>query len=270
MKRVALSILASFKAVRKTRKRQGISIATLLLGLLVTPMLNAFAQSGPSAEAVLPNDAVIGMTYGDWGAAWQQWLQSIPADNNPALDNNGDKCAEQQSAGPVFYLVGAITDEVPDTPLITEVTRDCTVPANRYLFFPILNVSSDTVPTEPPPPAFFAPTEAAQRQLAASFGNLIDVDTLRVTVNGKKVKKAKDLEDFRAQSPAFHFFLPENNIFGIDEPEGGGYFGVTDGYWMMLNPLPAGDHQVHFEGAFVSDEGYVIFALDVTYNLTVE
>jgi hypothetical protein len=38
---------------------------------------------------------------------------------------------------------------------------------------------------------------------------------------------------------------------------------------MMLEPLSPGRHQVRFEGAFVGDDGVLIFAVDVTYNLPV-
>ncbi len=36
----------------------------------------------------------------------------------------------------------------------------------------------------------------------------------------------------------------------------------------MIKPLSPGGHQVHFEGAFVSN-GEVLFALNITYNLYV-
>jgi hypothetical protein len=248
----------------QTRVRQGVAAGSLLLVLLGSPMSNAFAD----VKIVEPGQAAIGMTNGDWGAAWQQWIQDIPADVNPAFDNTGENCAQGQSSGPVFFLVGAFTDEVPETPLISEVERDCTMPANRHIFFPILNVASDTIEGD-----FFGATEAAQRQLAGFYADLIDVGSLKVTVDGKEVKK---LGEFRAQSPAYHFFLPgpddqgnPTNMWGLDPVNADGYFGVADGYYVMLKPLSQGSHTVRFEGAFVSD-GEVLFGLDVTYNLTVE
>jgi hypothetical protein len=242
----------------QTRVRQAVSAGSLLLALMGSPMSNAFAD----VKVVEPGLAAIGMTYGDWGAAWQQWIQDIPANVNPAFDNTGENCAQGQSSGPVFFLVGAFTDEVPETPLISEVERDCTMPANRHIFFPILNVASDTIEGD-----FFGATEAAQRQLAGFFADLIDVGSLKVTVDGQPVA---DLGEFRAQSPAYHFFLPKkNNMWGLNPVNKDGYFGVADGYYVMLKPLSQGSHTVQFEGAFVSD-GTVLFGLDVTYNLTVE
>jgi hypothetical protein len=246
------------KDERQSRVWQGVSAGSLILVLLGSPMSNALAD----VKVVEPGQAAIGMTYGDWGAVWQQWIQDIPADVNPAFDNTGEYCAQGQSSGPVFFLVGAFTDEVPDTPLISDVERDCTVPANRHIFFPIVNVASDTIEGD-----FFGATEAAQRQLAGFYADLIDVGSLKVTVDGEAVA---NLSEFRAQSPAYHFFLPKkNNMWGLKPVNNDGYFGVADGYYVMLKPLSQGAHTVHFEGAFVS-EGEVIFGLSVTYNLTVE
>lgn len=253
--------------VKTTRSWLHSSIAASLFVVLGIATLNSFAgqSTGPRAAAVPPDKVVIGMTYGDWGAAWQQWVQSIPIDDNPFVDNTGEKCAVGQASAPVFHLVGAASDEVPDTPVVFDVVRDdCVVPAGRYLFFPIVNVANDSVPGD-----FFEPTEAAQRETASFWANLIDVGTLGVRVDGKTVKNARNLAEFRAQSPAYHFFLPEDNVWELEDPEEGGYFGVTDGYWVMLEPLSVGQHQVQFEGAFVL-EGEVVFGLNVTYNLTVE
>lgn len=165
----------------------------------------------------------------------------------------------------MFYLVGAFTDEVPATPDINEVTRDeCTVPPNKYLFFPIINVTADN--TGPPSGDFFAPNEGAQRDTAALFANLFDVASLGVTVDGTAVE---NLGDFRAQSPSFNFTLPPKNILGVAPKRAGLYFAVTDGYWIMLEPLSSGEHIINFNGDFVVD-GKVEFGLDVTYNLVVE
>jgi len=57
--------------------------------------------------------------------------------------------------------------------------------------------------------------------------------------------------------------FPENNIWGIPA----GTYGPTvdDGVYLMLAPLSAGAHTIHFTVA--APDG--TFSLDVTYNLTV-
>jgi hypothetical protein len=61
--------------------------------------------------------------------------------------------------------------------------------------------------------------------------------------------------------------LPENNIFGV-EP-GMTTEAIADGYYLMLPPLSAGEHSIHFAGRVVVPE-VIDFRLDISYDLTVE
>ena len=56
--------------------------------------------------------------------------------------------------------------------------------------------------------------------------------------------------------------VPGGNILGI----AAGTYGpaISDGYWLMLAPLSAGSHTVHFRGVAAGG-----FETEVTYNLTV-
>jgi hypothetical protein len=56
--------------------------------------------------------------------------------------------------------------------------------------------------------------------------------------------------------------MPDGNVFGI----AAGTYGpmVTDGYYLMLTPLPAGEHTIHFTAGL----GDAV-PMDVTYHLTV-
>lgn len=221
----------------------------IVLALAIAPAPKALA--GGNNLVYPPDEAVYGMTYGEWGAAWWQYVLSIPAADNPLLDETGAKCDVGQG-GPVFFLVGVFN--VSGT-----ATRTCTIPAGKALFFPILNYECDNLVTPP-----VNPNEWNLRTCAAEVADLIDVDSLKVTVDGKKVK---GLERFRAQSPVFNFFLPAGNVvvaFGYPNGPISGK-AVTDGYYVMLKPLRPGNHVVHFEGSIPSWS----FTLSITYNLTV-
>ena len=114
-----------------------------------------------------------------------------------------------------------------------------------------------------------ANTEDGLRKCAAALMNR--AGELRSEVDGISIQS---LNTYRVQSPLFRFTLPQNNIFGADP---GCYLltqpcspsltfdAVSDGYWIMLAPLPAGQHTVHFSAKLPS----LSFAVDVTYNLTV-
>ena len=102
------------------------------------------------------------------------------------------------------------------------------------------------------------------RECAGEFADAFDVSSLQVSVDGREIE---DLDQYRAQSPAFQFTLPANNILVATE---GTYTGVADGYWILLRPLSRGVHMVQFTGACSSGSPCDGFAIDVIYNITVE
>ena len=224
-----------------------LAIAGIVLGLAGAPVSVAFADGGQK-KAFSPSDSVYGMTYGDWSAAWWQYVLSIPTGTNPVLDTTGANCGVGQSSGPVFFLVGAATTD--------PVTRTCTVPAGKALFFPIINAECSTVEPDP----FHGDDGQELRTCAGGAMDGVDITTLKVTVDKKKLS---GLKSFRVQSPLFDFVMPSSdNFLGLDGVTAGS--SVSDGYWIMLKPLSSGKHQIHFEAAIPN-----VFSLNVTYNLTV-
>jgi hypothetical protein len=73
----------------------------------------------------------------------------------------------------------------------------------------------------------------------------------------------QNLANYRFSSPVFSYTLPDNNIEGV--PAQTVTPAVADGYYLMLAPLSAGQHQIHFTGG----SPLLNFSLDVTYNITV-
>ena len=95
-----------------------------------------------ASPRVIPPDArPHGRTYGEWAAAWWQYVLSVPAGQNPLLDETGADCAVGQS-GHVFFLAGILNVSG------TAVRTECVIPTGTMLFFPIVN----TVCTNEPPP----------------------------------------------------------------------------------------------------------------------
>jgi hypothetical protein len=134
--------------------------------------------------------------------------------------------------------------------------RSCTIPKGKKVLIPLISVECSNL--EAPP--FFGETAEEQAAVAASFADLIDVDSLFLTVDGVAVG---DLGDFRFQSPQYEFTAPTPWIFG---ETGGTGTSVSDGYWVMLKSLPKGEHTVHFGGSIPAFG----FSIDMTYYLTVE
>jgi hypothetical protein len=224
-------------------------VAAFVLGLSLT---NGFCTLS-SSQVVPPKQKAFEMSYGEWSARWWQYVFGLPEANNPLSDTTGAQCGLGQW-GPVFFLVGTTGGD--------PVVRSCTIPAGKGLLIPVVNFGG-AVPDD-------AGTIEEVTGIAASAADLIDVSTLSVTIDGVAVK---NLGDFRFRSPIFSFTGSTPNIFSvygcvITAPhcyEGFHDQAVADGYWILLNPLPAGNHTVHLHGE-IPDWGFVV---DVTYHLTV-
>ncbi|MDF3017908.1 MAG: hypothetical protein K0R44_3133, partial [Thermomicrobiales bacterium] len=196
-------------------------------------------------ELVLPPDApAYGLTYEAWTARFAQWAHSLPLAIHPAADPTGALCGLGQ-AGPVFFLVQAGGQDA--------VERTCTVPAGTALLLPLLSASCTTV--EPPP--FHGRDEAALRACTeAWFATAVE---LTAVVDGETIP---DLERYRVQSDLFAVALPAGNMLGVEPTV---TQGVVEGYWLLLAPLPVGEHELRFGGSLPDSD----FSTEVTYHLTV-
>ena len=71
------------------------------------------------------------------------------------------------------------------------------------------------------------------------------------------------------QSPVYTTLMPEGNllqVLGETVIGAGTYLGVDDGVYVMLRPLPKGEHTLNFKGTFPQFD----FSLDFTYKLIVK
>ena len=207
----------------------------------------AWANAG-KAVAVPPNAKYQGQSYAEWSAAWWQWLFSLPVDGNPGTDSPDFDVTAGQS-GHTWFLAG---------PFGT-VERHVTIPAGTSLFVALVNVDASSL-EEPP---FYGATAADQLAIANGFAEYIT--DLSFSVDGDPVK---NIENFRVTSPQFSFTAPTPWIFGAT---GGTGTATGVGYFVMLPPLSAGTHIIHYTGAFKfseAPEDYI--GMDVTYHVTVE
>ena len=232
----------------------GLVLLLGVLAVLAVPVVMA-QSSGP--KVIPPNSVAFGRTYSEWSAAWNQWADSIPVAHHPLFDN--DDCSVGQS-GPVWFLGGKFCSINNPNCGTDNVVRSCNVPAGKALYIDVLSSEFSSLELKDPK------AQIADLRLLCESG--IDGATnLSFEVDGAAVPKLKDR--FRVQSTAFVFTLPDDNLFnavGEGPFPGGAYFpGVDDAVYVMLSPLPAGPHQVHFHGFLPAFN----FTLDITYNLTV-
>lgn len=240
-----------------------IMIGLLLMSLVMLGQQPALAGANGNPGVLPPNSHPHGMSYGEWGAQWWKWIVGIPPEQNPLLDATGAFGAVDQT-GQVWFLAG-------NTGGTTE--RTLNVPTGKALFFPILNQfwgcpsPEERAYLENAAVTFLGMTPAAAAALSdVALMRLVigaqveSVTSLSVTIDGMAVA---DLAGYRAQSPVFTF--TDLDFYGATGECGPA---VADGYWLMLAPLPVGQHTIHFSGEMVNGP-LGDFALDITYHLNV-
>ena len=80
----------------------------------------------------MPADFTLHGKNGDqWNAKWWQWAYGIPAATHP-INQEGDADCSAYQRGRVWMLGGTFNGA-------DDNVRNCTIPTNTYLWFPILN-----------------------------------------------------------------------------------------------------------------------------------
>ena len=236
-------------------------IAVLIVGAVV-----AESRAGNGNPGVIPPHAkAYGLTYGEWSVDWWKWLIGIPAAENPGLDETGE-FGDIDQDGPVWFLVGLFGSG--------EVTRSVTVPAGKALLFPLYNWvwwAPDDLGTAEfvadhlgfTPEEIAAMTDEELIRLISNFA--AGEPEMTCTVDGQPLQ---NLLGYHADSPAFRFLdttlLDEFGV-PISQPN----LAVAAGYWIMLAPLPVGEHTIQWTTHATHSLPDFDTDLDVTYHITV-
>ena len=214
--------------------------------VVIEPMERRMLMS--AAPTVLPPHATVaGKTLGEWTAAWWQWAGAISTRKNPILDTTGQN-ADINQDGPVYFLAGSQGNTVQ---------RNVTIPANKYVFIPVVNNIWVTLDTDPP---------HTLEELRELFTRppIDDAQNVSAQIDGAAVS---NVLSHREEDPSGFFVnWPRDNIFDYPPlPDQAGVC-VNDGYWLMVAPMSAGNHDLHFTAQLPDFPG---FDLDVTYHLKV-
>jgi hypothetical protein len=225
------------------------------LGIGLTSQIAASNQGNSNPGVIPPHARAYGLSYAEWGAQWWRWAYSFPADQFPPLQSGEVDCAAGQS-GSVWFLAGA-AGQGP-------VTRTCSIPAGKALFFPIISIINDYPCPDPnfqPPPG-----ETLEQFLTEGAQAIINLVTqLDVVVDGQSLN---DLFSYRATSHLFTFTADPSLVAFDSCVTGTQQYGVTDGYWILLRPLSLGSHTI-FIHAVLDFGGGSTFEVQVSYNLTI-
>lgn len=219
-------------------KKLRLSFVAIILGILVLAPMVAAAEN-PNPGVVPPDSIFNGKSYGEWSAAWWQWIFSIPKDSNPLYDDGTGKFTTAAQSGDVWFLAGSWNN-----PPTTEIHLN--VPEGKAIFLPIINAESSKIEG-------YGANEAELRS---------DVEKTIGWVNVKKAivdgNNLQNLDNYLVESDLFTFWLPPdvkgepNNALGISTGnKGSESIAVAAGYWIMLKPLSPGEHTIYIYGMAV-------------------
>ena len=222
----------------------GLTMMALVVALL--PLYSTLVRADNLNPGVFSKDSTpYGAPYGNWIAKWWNWTLSIPKGEHPRDDFTPEKCAANQG-GPVWFLADHLGGREE---------RTCHIPAGRAILIPILTGECGYEVPE-------VKNEEDMRDCATA-GN--EYGVIEATVDGVKIK---DLESYRTQSGFFNSSIVENNIY--DSPSGN-YRAFADGYFLFLEPLPAGKHDVNLKVSVLNPiEPSYNYNADWTYHIIIE
>jgi len=218
----------------------------LLSSLAISPV-----AASSSVNIHPPESKPYGLTYAEHAENFWKWLLPMPANNSPMEDPTGEKCTNGQanSNSSVFYLShnsGGRSERV------------CEVPAGKGLLIPVMEVEiSDKE----------VPGSTEEDLHSAATQDQDSVNSLYLKVDDKEYSY-EDLLKYRTHTNVFDVAFPDNGIYGV--MKGGPSKAVADGFYILTEPLPAGNHTVHFKSSLIcadpdcADPNYV---QDVQYKI---
>jgi hypothetical protein len=211
----------------------------------------AQGPAGPAANEPPIVEAYEVATYVELSQQWWQWANSIPAATHPLGD--GTDCSVGQE-GAVWFLGGAFDSAT--------LTRQCSIPSGKAIFFPIVNAGYNNNGEDP------QKTDAELHELASLYGSA--ATGLSAELDGVAVE---NIDDYHFHSDVFPIAWPDAPYFDPTATAGETSM-VSDGHFLMLRPLSAGAHTLHFKGKYVwtqAVQGFdYTFDIDVTYELTAQ
>jgi hypothetical protein len=195
---------------------------------------------GQPSITIPPDQKVANSPQSEWSKAWWQWAGSFDDADSPVADRTGTNCHLKQN-GPVWFLAGTYGT--------ARTVRTCTVPRDRYIFFPLINYVVTPASARSSCPsccASFAETAKAVTD---------DPSVLVLELDGQRVE---GLSKYRqATTECF-------DMGALAEPKYRVFPSAADGYYVMLPPLTPGKHVLNFGGRLPS------MSQAVTYTLIVE
>lgn len=164
---------------------------------------------------------VANKSLSQWADRYWAWLLVKKPERNPVSDVTGAFCADGQT-GPVWFLASADAK--------SQIVRACNVPRGKYLLLPaVANLIQST--------AGRSPCSMVESESLAATG-ASNIDSVFVSIDGQRFDSLYDNRVFTEKcstirGEAGETVAPDVLFFGA---------------WILLDPLPPGEHTVSFGG----------------------
>ncbi len=233
-----------------------VAISILALALFQFALVQvADARPGPVTPRVFPPGSVpYGNTYGEWVAITFGTEFSTVWDPTAC---SGGRIGQVELLMSNFGGTSTWACEVPPgTAFLVNVV-------SAFFLCP-----TDCGPGLPAPNGTPEEILAAARETINSLPDLGYI--LECEIDGGPVE---DVWSYRAQSPVFYGEIVEGCVFNAFFPDfyPPGPYGpaAADGFWVMVAPLPPGEHVIHFRAVIGTFLPEPLFETDVTHLITV-
>jgi hypothetical protein len=204
------------------------------------------ALTSPVAASQNPEffagDSIKGKSLEKLAQEHWQWSMGLPPTDQLARDpiTNLHQCyLGHDKNNTVLFLL---------SPFDASYGSECTIPSEKYLLVPLLVGECDpTVPEERTKSGKIEDLWACAKEADEPF------DTWEVSLDGKVIFKKVGSDEINSElkddilvrnSSKFTIVIPEHNAF---EAPAGSYPAVVDGYYLPMNPLSPGEHQLQYK-----------------------
>jgi len=171
-----------------------------------------------------------GSTLAEVTARWWRWDYSIPLGVDPNSDTSGANCGINQ-VGNVWFLAG---------PFGTFTTH-CTVPTGKFIVSAVVAFIDDY-----PCPFPFGPAsgQSLEEFLLQDVGPIVDgVGGVSAQLDGRSLPVPRIKTQLFSFNAAASLSTFDPCITGSPQ------LGVSDGYFVFIEPLPRGDHVLELRSA---------------------
>lgn len=215
---------------------------------------------GAGGHLVQQSSPLTRLLYQETTKSWLRWAMGLAWSTGPINDTTGAACAQGQR-GPVWNLAGTTGGPV---------TRTCTVPRNKLLFFPLINNW-----VVPPQQFVDTPAEVAAVQsfVDGYFPELRAATcSLSLRLDGQEVladTAQRDQKLYVSVSRPFPLEMNTDNFGTPGNPGGQMPAAWVNGHYALFLPLSPGEHTLELGGK-LCDGGETFFETSAVYHLTVQ